>query len=243
MDIIHTVEDVPIKLGIPWYYRLPYYTTSMFIIYIVIFMQPSMNYPEPSFFNLAFYSYYGHEYSREAYRWYTYSLLHLNVVHIASNMYNLIIFGTLVEINALAPGAAAINMISILGGAFTTAAYSQITNRPVILVGASGGIFGLLSAQIGNIVINWNQMDLVQRIIYTSVISCAVISEIVVDIVLYNPLISYADHVGGFIFGIFAGFCFMKNSAKHTWLKSLRIGSAIVLSSLLVTGIMNTCFM
>jgi len=81
-----------------------------------------------------------------------------------------------------------------------------------VLAGISGCIYGLLAAQLGNIVLNWSAWGFYRRAWYTSVLVCATLSDVVVDIVMYSPEISYSAHVGGFVTGALVGLVVMRDA-------------------------------
>lgn len=73
---------------------IPYYTLGMFIIYMSIYYTICTDSKDRRNDTLAYDTYLG----RHVYTWYTYSLLHLGTVHIASNMFTLFVYGTILEI-------------------------------------------------------------------------------------------------------------------------------------------------
>ena len=89
-----------------------------------------------------------------------------------------------------------IHTISILNGAFKQEVRFQHRSN-IVLIGASAGMYGFLSSQIANIILNWIELTILQRIIYITLLVCATISDITVNIVMYDPQISYSAHVDG----------------------------------------------
>ena len=206
-----------------------------------MFCNPNFRYPQPKYMSLAFDDS-TPQVAREAYRWYTYSLIHFNVEHVTVNVITFFIYGTLVEMNALFLRTCAISFISIVGGALAVGFEFRLRgSHPTLLSGCSGGIFGVMASQVGNLVINWRYMSSFTRLIYLSLILGAIASEIAMDVAFYNPQVSYAAHFGGFLSGAFAGLALMKHVKPIPWEWRMRLSSATVLSMITVAGIINMC--
>jgi membrane associated rhomboid family serine protease/Zn-finger nucleic acid-binding protein len=73
----------------------------------------------------------------------THALLHGGIVHLALNLYFLVLFGDDVEEIAGRPGFLALFASAVLAGAFAHAAWTATPELP--LIGASGGIAGLIA--------------------------------------------------------------------------------------------------
>lgn len=213
--------------------RLPWYSLCICIIYIAIYF----SYPpySPMFNNLNFDT----EFPREAYRWYTYSLLHLGAAHISTNIMMTMICGALIEWDSYALRCFLIHTLSIIGGGFGCGWESRSKHKLIAMVGASGGAYGLLASQMGNLIINWPELDLLRRIVFTSLLVCTTVSDIVVTIIMYDPMVSYSTHIGGFIAGAIAGGCIMKNWKKVNWERYYRIGCWVALGAYLAAGMTN----
>ncbi len=103
--------------------------------------------------------------------------------------------------------------LTALGGAFGFGWEIRFLHETdTVLAGISGCIYGLLAAQLGNIVLNWSAWGFYRRAWYTSVLVCATLSDVVVDIVMYSPEISYSAHVGGFVTGALVGLVVMRDA-------------------------------
>lgn len=230
---------VPIKSKTFWQYvaRAPWYIMAMNIVYIV--MYNTVPCPGSTCYSLS-YDTRDKSTMREVYRWYTYSLVHIDIPHVTVNVLATLLYGVFVEYDNLAHRCAIIHFLSIIGGAFGCGWQHRITGQNIILVGASGGAYGLLSAQIGNLIINWPDIDLMKKAIYTVTLITASIMEIVSNILWYNPKVSFSTHVGGFFTGILAGSIFMHNIRKLEWERRYRIVCWIVLTIYLSLGMVNT---
>lgn len=218
-----------------WVYRLPFYTTAMFVVYISIYFTICTNPKDGRNDSLAIDTTRG----KEVYRWYTYSLLHLNKNHIGINLLCLSIYGSLIEFDNNTWRLVMIHTLSILGGAFGAGWEARFTKESQQVVGASGGNYGLLSSQIGNLVLNWTELTLFRKTVFTLLIVSTVISDIIVNVILFNPKVSYSTHVGGFIFGLFAGLVFLKNQKKQTWERIVQLSSLLAFGVLSLTSAVN----
>ena len=218
---------IPVKFSkTPWYYKIPYYTLAMFVIYISLFYGLPESRTSSLILNMS--------YSQQVYRWYTYSLIHFNTIHLAVNMFNFLVFGSLVEFDQYTLRTIGINIIAILGGAFGVGWQVRTTKQNLNVMGASGGVYGLLSSQISNLALNWKDLGNVQKWAYVITLTSTITTDIVVNIIYYNPQISYSNHIGGFLFGILGGLCIMKNITEIPWEKKMIIiaGSLLGVCSL-----------
>lgn len=215
--------------------KFPFYTPIMFMVYMSIYFTICTNPQDSRNDGLDLDTGRG----KEVYRWYTYSLLHLNAMHIGVNMFCLLIYCGLVEWDHGTWRTFAIHTCSILGGAFAAGWEARILKERLYVIGVSGGNYGMLSSQIGNLVLNWPELTLMRRIFYPLLLCSCVISDVVVNIVLYNDQISYSAHVGGFVFGVFAGMTLMKNIRKLAWERRMQYVMASVFFVITLVGSIN----
>lgn len=214
--------------------RFPFHTIAMAFIYIVIFYKV----PQTSsiYDDLAFNS---HE-LQKAYTWWTYSLLHGNVMHLISNVIMLCICGGLLEICNYTWRTCCIYNFSILGGSCGCGwGIRFLPNGWIILVGASGGIYGLLAAQTGYLLLNWRELDSVTKMTNTSLLITSTTIDIVVSCMYPNENISYSTHVGGFITGSIASICFVRNLKEQKWERKVIIAAGCMLGCFLGAGVIN----
>lgn len=214
--------------------RVPWNAVVMSIIYIIIYYK--INPASSIYSGLQFDT----EKLREIYRWWTYSLLHSSNSHLYMNMVMLYICGGFLEFDSGVWRTFIIYNLSILGGACGCGwSHRFVYKEDIFLVGASGGIYGLLAAQTGNLIMNWKEFNIISRSANTSLLGMSVISDIVVNSINPNPDISYSTHVGGFITGVLASICFVKNIKVIKWENKLKIASGVLLGSFLTVGIIN----
>ena len=167
----------------------PFYTLTMFILYMTMYYTVP---PGTTLYNnLKLETQLMTQYHKDQiYRWYTYSLLHANGLHLLSNMLTLMIYGILLESGrcldyiidvftiGVGPDAVLgfkevgmktlrifiIHTFAIIGSAFAVMWESVAKgNSRINVVGASGGIYGLYAAHLSNLVINWTELSLMLR--------------------------------------------------------------------------------
>lgn len=215
--------------------RIPYQTIGFVILYLGMYYTSPFD--SDNYALLAFDS----DRPREAYRWWTYSLLHLNNMHIYMNLVMFIIFGSLLEISNMTLRTFAIYNLSILGGAFGCGWSLRFIPRdiPIRLVGASGGIYGLLASQTGYLIINWPELNPILRIFSTSLLIAPTASDIVLSAMNPSEQTSYSTHVGGFVTGVMASICLVKNIRTYRWENILKITTGCILGCYMVAGAVN----
>ncbi len=215
--------------------RFPYYTFAFVAIYIAIYFTiPQMS---PTYQTLWFDS--DLQERRQVYRWYTYSLLHANLEHLIMNCIVWVFYSTMVALDNNKFRVFLIQTLSILGGVFGCGWQIRITKANLTLVGASGGIYGMLSCQIGNLIVNWPELDFFKRLVYTTFLISTTVSDIIFSVLMYSSTISYSAHIGGFIMGMFAGGCLMHNIRKLKWERHFRTACGICVLMFTIAGTVN----
>ncbi|XP_073838223.1 protein rhomboid-like [Musca autumnalis] len=90
----------------------------------------------------------------EIWRFFTYMTLHANGFHLAFNVIVQLLYGLPLEMVHGSARIAVIYMAGVLAGSLGT----SVIDSEVYLVGASGGVYALLAAQLANVMINFAQM-------------------------------------------------------------------------------------
>lgn len=114
--------------------------------------------------------------------------IHLSLIHLLSNMFALYIFGTFLESRV---GSIEFTIIYFISGICGTFTVNQIT-PDTITAGASGAIFGLISATFAWSIYN-RQPELLRNLIFVIIIQL---------IGSFKSGVSYSAHIGGLIAGI-----------------------------------------
>lgn len=230
--IIYDIENTLNSINkISWkniIFNFPYISLAIIIINISIYL--SIHYNTSEYNNLVLLS---DNRNTIYYSWITYSVLHVNNAHILSNMIGFILIGPLIEIRNGSIRFLIIYTLSITGSAFLfTRLYKHES-----LVGASGGIFGLIASNISNIIINWDTMIYTIKLYYCIIIPPIIITHLILLFLnKVNNNISYVAHIGGFITGILSGNVFLINTKQREIEKTIKIMSLSILSTLLTIG-------
>jgi rhomboid protease GluP len=140
----------------------------------------------------------------EPWRLVTAALLHLGFAHFAMNMLGLWILGRRIE-GAL--GSVRLGVVFLGTAVLGNEAAVLLMAGPAVVVGASGGVLGLLGALVG-IVLNRRRRGSTRYLdgVLREVAGIA-ITQVAFDLVM--PNIGTTVHIGGFIAGIVLGFLLM----------------------------------
>lgn len=223
-----------------WLQVVPWTTLAWMVAYISIF------YSGAYFETLALDT----DRPRVAYTWLTYSWFHLNSIHLWINMFTFLIFYGLYEVENGFLRALAVLHLGIVNGAFgilwQRRFFSGVENT--LVIGVSGGIYAMLASQIGFLSLNWPDLSVMQRVVHTSLLASCVTSDIVVNVLYYNRVVSYSAHVGGFVIGVFSGLCASKvgdpletykTHTRHRRIKIVRLVSGILGAVVFTSGFID----
>ncbi|GBG66195.1 hypothetical protein CBR_g57074 [Chara braunii] len=138
---------------------------------------------------------------KNKYRLFSYVWLHAGVVHLVLNMLGVLVIGLRLEQEFGAWRTLLVYLVSAFGGSLMSA---LLLAGGVIVVGASGALFGLLGATLAELIVNWT--------IYGRRISTlfTLIFLIVVNLLVgLTPHVDNFSHIGGFVSGVLLGFVFL----------------------------------
>ncbi len=136
----------------------------------------------------------------EWWRLITVMFLHANLIHIFLNGLNLYVLGKQLEALLGPARYIAIFFVSGIGGSIVS---FGLHDRPVLGVGASGAIFGLLGAMIGYFLRQRNQFGALGRHYLRSLLSTVALNFV---ILLLIPGVDNFAHFGGLATGFVLGF-------------------------------------
>jgi membrane associated rhomboid family serine protease len=158
--------------------------------------------------------------SDEYYRFVTSMFLHLNVLHIASNMVSLLIVGPAVEVMLGKSRFLALYLIGGLGG--SVASYLFTSNS--VSAGASGAIFGVMAAYV--------VLAHRRRQPYGVVVALIAVNLIIG----FSGAIDWRDHLGGLVTGAVLALAFdlAANQRDATRRVALAVGASVAVLAVLV---------
>ena len=144
----------------------------------------------------------------DIWRLWTYQFAHAGLGHLLPNVICQIIFGSFLEVvhGPLRVGTLYTTGV-IFGGCF-----SLILKPYMSLVGASAGVYALITAVLANTVLNWSELDLINRVIRLFVAGGYLIADITSIIMTGSQSnVSYIAHLGGALVGALLGLVILKN--------------------------------
>ena len=141
-------------------------------------------------------------YDLELWRLVTSMFLHGDVLHLFSNMFSLLIFGSYIELSFSKYKFVLIYFISgILGSVFTIFLLPLNT----ISLGASGAIFGLIGAALSILIFDRNNPLIILGLVYV----------LYFVITSFSPGINYLAHIFGLLGGFVTGYLLRRNKRNE----------------------------
>lgn len=166
----------------------------------------------------------------QAWRFFTYALVHASWTHISFNLIIQLLVGIPMEMVHGSWRLLGLYVMGIFGGSLGSSIFDPEAN----VVGASGAVYALLGSHFANMLQNWDSMKWKwTRLI---VLGGLMIADTVNAIVQRSDTdaettTSYAGHFCGFIMGITFGTYILKNLAVRWWEVYVRwVGVALVSS-------------
>src|SRR5437868_8911313 len=149
-------------------------------------------------------------YAHQHWRLFAALFLHYGLVHLAFNMFALLVLGPPLERQIGAIAFAACYLFSGLGSSISVVFLAKLRLLPPLeLVGASGCVMGIVGAWAGFLLRNRNAPLAVQRLQNVIVI---VLMQIVFD--LMTPNVSMSAHLGGLLTGFVLGLALRRQTVR-----------------------------
>lgn len=172
----------------------------------------------------------------ELWRYATSAISHYGLVHLVSNNILILLMGSDLEIMH-----GSINMcyIAFLGhviGIWIFQVGEYTLNRNRVVVGSSISVYALIGARQNNILINYDSMPLFEKRFRVMLLALTIVNDIIQYFVLYNDLIAYIGHFGGYLGGVFISAFVLKNYHQTDGEKKLMKYSKIMLSTVIIPG-------
>ncbi|KAF4527186.1 hypothetical protein B566_EDAN006112 [Ephemera danica] len=152
----------------------------------------------------------------EAWRFLSYSLVHIGEMHIIMNLAVLLLLGIPLEMVHGWWRVLSVYFSGVVLGSLLT----SISDPTVYLAGASGGVYSILTAHIATIIMNWSDMALpwlqlgVFMLLITADLGTAIYQRYVAKLDLQ---VGYVAHLGGALAGLLVGIYILRNLNLKKW--------------------------
>ncbi|XP_045454178.1 rhomboid-related protein 2 [Melitaea cinxia] len=178
---------------------------------------------------------------QEAWRFLTYMLVHVGVVHLLVNLLVQLFLGVPLEMVHRWWRVVLVYFAGVVAGSMAT----SLTEPKVYLAGASGGVYALITAHIATIIMNWAEMEfaIIQLLVFL------LLAAVDVGTAVYDRYwgslqqnIGYMAHLGGAVAGLLVGIGVLRNLEKRKWEKRLWWAAVVIYFSLMIAGILANIF-
>lgn len=177
----------------------------------------------------------------EAWRFLTYMLVHVGVVHLLVNLLVQLFLGVPLEMVHRWWRVILVYLAGVAAGSLAT----SLTDPKVYLAGASGGVYALIAAHIATIIMNWSEMEfaIIQLLVFL------LLAAVDIGTAVYDRYwrhldqnIGYVAHLAGALAGLLVGIGVLRNLEKRKWEKRLWWAAVVLYFSLMIAGILANIF-
>lgn len=146
----------------------------------------------------------------------SHSVLHVGLYHLGNNVVTLAIFGSYIEIKYRWYRILIIYILSCIaaGLSYITIHMMNHIDIPVVMVGASGGIFGLMGVLISEFYLNWELFT--NKLMRLGTIAL-IIGSHALEYIIQDTRIATGAHLGGLIYGIAPAVLYLPNYRWDPW--------------------------
>ncbi|XP_026740285.1 rhomboid-related protein 2 isoform X1 [Trichoplusia ni] len=178
---------------------------------------------------------------QEAWRFLTYMLVHVGVVHLLVNLLVQLFLGVPLEMVHRWWRVTLVYLAGVVAGSLAT----SLTDPKVYLAGASGGVYALIAAHVATIIMNWSEMEfaIIQLLVFL------LLAAVDIGTAVYDRYwrhldqnIGYVAHLAGAIAGLLVGIGVLRNLEKRKWEKRLWWGAVVLYCSLMLAGVLANIF-
>ncbi|XP_053617160.1 rhomboid-related protein 2 isoform X2 [Plodia interpunctella] len=179
---------------------------------------------------------------QEAWRFLTYMLVHVGVVHLLVNLLVQLFLGVPLEMVHRWWRVTLVYLAGVAAGSLAT----SLTDPKVYLAGASGGVYALIAAHIATIIMNWKEMEfaIIQLLVFLLLagvdVGTAVYDRYFRPDIKQN--IGYVAHLAGAVAGLLVGIGVLRNLERRKWEKRLWWAAVVLYFSLMISGILANIF-
>ncbi|XP_075219345.1 rhomboid-related protein 2-like [Lycorma delicatula] len=157
----------------------------------------------------------------EIWRFFTYMFVHANFFHLFVNVTVQLLLGIPLEMVHHWWRVLIIYLAGVLAGSLGTSVFDPTTS----LVGASGGVYAIITAHLSTIILNWSEMEHAgwQLTIFLILMVVDFGQFIYYRYFLQVDLrIGYEAHLAGAVAGLLVGVYVLRNLEVHSWEKVLK---------------------
>ncbi|XP_023173204.2 protein rhomboid [Drosophila hydei] len=183
----------------------------------------------------------------QLWRFVSYALLHASWLHLGFNVLTQLVYGLPLELLHGSGRTAVIYLAGVLAGSLGT----SVVDSTVYLVGASGGVYALLAAQLANLLLNFGHMrqGFAQLLAVLIFVSCDLAytlycRQLALTELTPNISVSYIAHMTGALAGLSIGLCVLRQldgSLRPRLLRWLALGVWTTFSGFALTfNLINT---
>lgn len=158
-------------------------------------------------------------------------LVHSNISHLVFNVIVQICLGIPLELVHQWWRVVLVYLSGVLAGSVAQSYFKPCKN----LVGASAGVYAIITAHVATIILNWHEMKYggVQMFVFVILCSCEIYTDVLQN---SSTTVSYLAHLFGAISGILIGIGALRNLRVRPYQKKLWFLAIAVYCSLIVAG-------
>ncbi|XP_017027863.1 protein rhomboid [Drosophila kikkawai] len=202
----HLVEGAVVAMSSKWM-PPPVFIVLASLLEIAVFLSVGFEPPEDSLLV------YRPDQRLQLWRFFSYALLHASWRHLGFNVLTQLLFGLPLELVHGSLRTGIIYMAGVLAGSLGT----SVVDSEVYLVGASGGVYALLAAQLVSILLNFGQLrqGVLQLMAVIVFVFCDLgysfyTRQLEVQHLQTRPSVSYIAHMTGALAGISVGLLLLR---------------------------------
>ncbi|XP_042213555.1 rhomboid-related protein 1-like isoform X2 [Homarus americanus] len=150
----------------------------------------------------------------EAWRYLLYALIHSGWVHLVNNLVVQVVLGVLLELVHTWRV-----VIIYLGGVLAGSLAHSLYTPTFYLAGASGGVYAIEYAHLGNLLMNWSEMEVpwVQLIVILMIMSLDLGYAVWDTYTNPGTTTGHMAHLAGAMAGLLVGVVVLRNLRKEKW--------------------------
>lgn len=153
----------------------------------------------------------------EVWRWYAYSLLHVDLPHLLNNALMMLVMGVVLNMAHGNLRVGIVHTLGVVGGAYGVGweVREDAEHDRMRVVGASGGVYALMGAHAGNLLINWTEVP--YRYAHVAMLAFMMAMDLMTYFLWYNERVSYSNHLAGFVAGAVVSPFIFENVRQIKW--------------------------